>query len=167
MEHPKLTPLYLMPGTHVTVRMFDGTLIFRFKVQGRSDGTYRAIGFNMPRGCDIGDIRRWLGGRRLKGGSWESNPTFPQDPVEATRALVENCGPLTRESSAFPEGGYLTTPTQAKRHGGQPINKHIPLMLDVSVADLVQVEQQEELRGKAPRCKGSQRGTTSHHPPRK
>ena len=138
----KLIPFYLMPGTYVTVRMFDGTYVHRFKVLGKSDGTYRAIGFDMPLNCDIGDIRRWLGGRRLKGHKWECNPEFPN--------RLPDVKPVVTERGTWHPVGYLTTPREAKRLGGRPINEHTPNMLSPAALDVVQILEQQEHTGKAP-----------------
>ncbi|WJY90492.1 hypothetical protein [Corynebacterium confusum] len=138
----KLIPFYLMPGTYVTVRMFDGTYIHRFKVLGKSDGTYRAIGFDMPLNCDIGDIRRWLGGRRLKGHKWECNPEFPK--------RLPDVKPVVTERGTWHPVGYLTTPREAKRLGGRPINEHTPNMLSPAALDVVQILEQQERMKKAP-----------------
>ena len=138
----KLIPLYLMPGTYVTVRMFDGTYIHRFKVLGKSDGIYRAVGFDMPLNCDIGDMRRWLGGRRLKGNKWECNPEFPKRPAEVA--------PVVTDRGTWHPVGYLTRPSEAKRLGGRPINEHTPDMLSPAALDAVQILEQQERMGKAP-----------------
>lgn len=145
-----LTPLYLMPGTFVTVRMFDGTYIHRFKVLGKSDGTYRAIGFDMPLNCDIGDIRRWLGGRRLKGNKWECNPEFPKRPAEVA--------PVVTERGTWHPVGYLTRPSEAKRLGGLPINEHTPDMLSPAALDVVQILEQQERIGKSPAARTHSEG---------
>ena len=145
-----LTPLYLMPGTYVTVRMFDGTYIHRFKVLGKPDGIYRAIGFDMPRGCDIGDIRRWLGGRRLKGYKWESKPDFPKRPAEVA--------PIVTARGTWHPVGYLTRPNEAKRLGGLPINEHTPTMLSPAAIDTVQVLEQQERMEKAPAARTHSEG---------
>ncbi|MEO5312429.1 hypothetical protein [Corynebacterium sp. c24Ua_83] len=146
----KLTPLYLMPGTFVTVRMFDGAYIHRFKVLGKSDGTYRAIGFDMPLNCDIGDVRRWLGGRRLKGNKWECNPEFPKRPAEVA--------PVVTNRGTWHPVGYLTRPSEAKRLGGRPINEHTPDMLSPAAIDVVQILEQQERKGKAPAARTHSEG---------
>lgn len=138
----ELIPLYLMPGTYVTVRMFDGAYIHRFKVLGKSDGTYRAIGFDMPLGCDIGDVRRWLGGRRFKGHKWEHNPEFPKRPP--------NVSPVVTSRGTWRPVGYLTTPREAKRLGGRPINEHTPTMFSPAALDVVQIINQQERMEKTP-----------------
>ena len=145
-----LTPLYLMPGTFVTVRMFDGAYIHRFKVLGKSDGTYRAIGFDMPLNCDIGDVRRWLGGRRLKGNKWECNPEFPKRPAEVT--------PVVTERGTWHPVGYLTRPSEAKRLGGHPINEHTPDMLSPAALDAVQILEQQEHMRKSPAARTHSEG---------
>lgn len=142
MTRSKLIPFYLMPGTYVTVRMFDGTYIHRFKVLGKSDGTYRAIGFDMPLNCDIGDIRRWLGGRRFKGHKWECNPEFPK--------RLPDVKPVVTERGTWHPVGYLTTPREAKRLGGRPINEHTPNMLSPAALDVVQILNQQERMEKTP-----------------
>src|SRR5699024_6920833 len=141
---------YLMPGTFVTVRIFDGAYIHRFKVLGKSDGTYRAIGFDMPLNCDIGDVRRWLGGRHLKGNKWECNPDFPKRPDAGT--------PVVAERANWPPVGYLTRPSEAKRRGGHPINEHTPDMLSPAALDAVQILQQQERIGKAPAARTHSEG---------
>lgn len=146
----KLTPLYLMPGTFVTVRMFDGAYVHRFKVLGKSDGTYRAIGFDMPLNCDIGDVRRWLGGRRLKGNKWECNPEFPKRPAEVA--------PVVTERGTWHPVGYLTRPSEAKRRGGRPINEHTPDMLSPAALDVVQILQQQEHMRKSPAARTHSEG---------
>lgn len=146
----KLIPLYLMPGTYVTVRMFAGAFIHRFKVVGKSDGTYRAIGLDMPLSCDIGDVRRWLGGRRLKGHKWEVNPKFPQRPSEVA--------PVVTNRGTWHPVGYLTRPSEAKRLGGRPLNEHTPLMLSPAVMDVVQILEQQERMGKAPAARTHSEG---------
>lgn len=152
----KLIPFYLMPGTYVTVRMFDGAYIHRFKMLGKSDGTYRAIGFDMPLNCDIGDVRRWLGGRRLKGHKWECNPDFPKRPAEVA--------PVVTKRGTWHPVGYLTTPREAKRLGGLPINEHAPDM-NAPAVDWVQIQLQQERMGKAPaeRTHSEGRHATTNH----
>ena len=146
----KLTPLYLMPGTYVTTYDVAGIGIDRFKVLGKSDGTYRAIGFTLPMNCDHGDVRRWLGGRRFKGNKWESNPEFPKRPTDVT--------PVVTERGTWHPVGYLTTPREAKRLGGRPINEHTPIMLSPAALDAVQILQQQEHMRKSPAARTHSEG---------
>lgn len=138
----KLIPFYLMPGTYVTTYDGSGIGFDRFRVLGRSDGTYRAIGFELPTHCGYGDVRRWLGGRRFKNHLWEHNPEFPK--------RLPDVKPVVTERGTWHPVGYLTTPREAKRLGGRPINEHTPNMLSPAALDAVQILEQQEHMGKAP-----------------
>ncbi len=153
MAMTDLTPFYLMPGTHVTVRMFYGTHIDRFTVAGKSDGVYRAIGFDTPLNTDFGDMRRWLGGRRFKNHKWECNPEFPQRPADVK--------PVVTERGTWHPVGYLTTPREAKRLGGQPINEHTPQMLAPATIDSIQIMEQHKHNSKPPAARTHDEGNSA------
>ena len=138
----KLIPLYLMPGTYVTTHDGTGIGFDRFRVLGKSDGTYRAIGLELPTRCGYGDVRRWLGGRRFKNHLWEYDPEFPKRPP--------NVSPVVTPRGTWRPIGYLTTPREAKRRGGRPINEHTPHMFSPAALDVVQIINQQERMEKTP-----------------
>ena len=104
-------PAYFEPGTHVTVRDQHGEVGDTFTIQGTPpDGTTRELEITCTPGTGYADIRRWLGGPRLRGNLWDTNPHLPK-----RRFILDDFRPIETPEGTWRMVGYVTSPEKAHR----------------------------------------------------
>lgn len=143
-----LTPMYLMPGTHVTVRekrtpnpnpwTTFTPAVDRFTTPGKSTRP-RAFAMELPvltEWC-MADIRKALGGPRKR--KWETKP--PETPGWPKPSPDPQ--PVHTPMGTWIPTGQLVSRAEAKRRGGGlPLNENTPAIGPVAAVDLIAIQDQ-------------------------